>query len=151
MNVFLTDWAVGPGHFLHTLVGVLQVVGQAHVALVAVEILGATSDPADSTAVTVELLFVLVIIQLTLVTKILPEDSPTLRTGLLDRLPEAAVAALDLLDVVPLEGVVLLLVMAEPAPVQIVTARGHKLALSFVMLALVLGLIRLLGPLGYLD
>ena len=44
MNVFLADWAVGPGHFLHTLVGVLQVVGQTHVALVAVEILGATSD-----------------------------------------------------------------------------------------------------------
>ena len=35
-------------------------------------------------------------------------------------------AALDLLDVVPPEGVVLLLVMTEPAPVQIVTARGLK-------------------------
>ena len=38
MNVFLTDWTVGPGHFLHTFMGVLEVVGQAHVALVAVEI-----------------------------------------------------------------------------------------------------------------
>ena len=54
----------------------------------------------------------------------LAEDSATLRTGLLDLLPEAAVAALYLLDVVPPEGVVLLLVMAEPAPVEIVTARG---------------------------
>ena len=39
MNVFLADWTVGPGHFLHTFVGVLEVVGQAHVALVAVEVL----------------------------------------------------------------------------------------------------------------
>ena len=38
MNVFLADWTVGPGHFLHTFMGILEVVGQAHVALVAVEI-----------------------------------------------------------------------------------------------------------------
>ena len=44
MNVFLADWAVGPGHFLHTLVCVLEVVGQAHVTLVTVEILGAATN-----------------------------------------------------------------------------------------------------------
>ena len=84
------------------------------------------THPANTAAVTVELLFVLVIVQLTLVAKILkwnpqiitslwrrwrwwcylPEDRPTLRAGLLYLLPEAAVAALDLLDVVPPEGVV---------------------------------------------
>ena len=44
MDVFLADWTVGPGHFLHTFVGVLQVVRQAHVALVAVEILAPTTN-----------------------------------------------------------------------------------------------------------
>ena len=39
MNVFLADWTVGPGHFLHTFMGILEVVGQTHVALVAVEVL----------------------------------------------------------------------------------------------------------------
>ena len=56
----------------------------------------------------------------------LAEDSATLGTGLLDLLSEAAVAALDLLDVVPPEGVALLLVMTEPAPVEIVAARSLK-------------------------
>ena len=48
-------------------------------------------------------------------------------------------AALDLLDVVPPEGVVLLLVMTEPAPVQIVTARGlqcqHSVSQSQMVLS----------------
>jgi len=151
MNVFLADWTVGPGHFLHTFMGILEVVGQTHVALVAVEILAPTSNPANSAAVTVELLFVLVIIELTLVTEILAEDCATLRTGLLHLLPEAAVAALDLLDVVPPEGVVLLLVVTEPAAVEAVAARRHKLALSFVMLAPILGIIGLIGLIGLGD
>ena len=46
--------------------------------------------------------------------------------GLLDRLPQPTLAALDLGDVVPPEGVVLLLVVTEPAPVQRVAARGLK-------------------------
>jgi len=125
--------------------GIPEVVGQTHVALVAVEILVTASNPANSATVTVELLFVLVIVQLALGTKILAEDCSTPRTGLLDRLPEAALAADDLLDVVPPEGVALLLVMTEPAPVEIVAARSHKLALSLIMLALELGLLLLLG------
>ena len=56
----------------------------------------------------------------------LAKDSSTPRTGLLDRLPEAALAAHDLLYVVPPEGVALLLVMTEPAPVEIVAARSLK-------------------------
>ena len=39
-----------------------------------------------------------------------------------DLLPLVALTALDPRDVVPLEGVLLLLVVAEPAPVQAVTA-----------------------------
>ena len=44
MNVFLADWTVGPGHFLNTLMGVLEVVGQTHVTLVTVEILGPAAN-----------------------------------------------------------------------------------------------------------
>ena len=43
MDVFLTDWTVGPRHFLHTLVGVLEVVGETHVTLVAVEVVALAS------------------------------------------------------------------------------------------------------------
>ena len=41
-----------------------------------------------------------------------------------DPLPDPAVATLDQRHVIPPQGVVLLLVVAEPAPVQTVTARG---------------------------
>ena len=44
MNVFLADWTVGPGHFLHTFMCVLEVVGQTHVTLVTVEILAAATN-----------------------------------------------------------------------------------------------------------
>ena len=33
MNVFLADWTVGPGHFLNTLVGVLEVVAELAVVV----------------------------------------------------------------------------------------------------------------------
>ena len=44
VDVLLADWAVGPGHPLHTLVFTFQVVGEAHVAAVAVEVVTATSN-----------------------------------------------------------------------------------------------------------
>ena len=102
-----------------------------------------TTHPADPASIAVELLFVLVIIQLALVAEILhieliittmpwqgwsylPEHSMAPRTGLLHGLPQPTLAALNLHHVVPLEGVVLLLVVAEPAPVQRVAARSLK-------------------------
>ena len=44
VNVFLADGTVSPGHFLHAFMGILEVVGQTHVALVAVEILVTASN-----------------------------------------------------------------------------------------------------------
>ena len=44
MNVLLTDWTIGPRHLLHTLVSVLEVVGQTHVTFVAVEVVLPPSD-----------------------------------------------------------------------------------------------------------
>ena len=43
VDVFLADWTVGPRHFLHALVGVLEVVGETHVTLVAVEVVALAS------------------------------------------------------------------------------------------------------------
>ena len=45
--VLLADGAVRPGHLLHALVVALQVVGQAHVAPVAVEVVLPAPHPAQ--------------------------------------------------------------------------------------------------------
>jgi len=134
VDVLLADRAVGPGHTLHTFVFSFQVVGEAHVTTVTVEVVTTTSDPANSTSCTMKLLFVFVIVKFAVVAEILSKLEAALDALLPDLLPLVALAALDPRDVVPLEGVLLLLVMAEPAPVQAVTAGSHKFAFSSVML-----------------
>ena len=47
MYVLLADGAVRPGHLLHALVVALQVVGEAHVAPVAVEVVLPAPHPAQ--------------------------------------------------------------------------------------------------------
>ena len=44
VDVLLADRAVGPGHTLHTFVFSFQVVGEAHVTTVTVEVVTTTSD-----------------------------------------------------------------------------------------------------------
>ena len=50
VDVLLADRAVGPAHPLHALVRPLQVVGQAHVAPVAVEVVLPATNPAHKTS-----------------------------------------------------------------------------------------------------
>jgi len=134
VNVLLAHWTVGSGHFFYTLVGPLQVVGKAHVASVTMEIVASTTYPAYSASRTVKLLLVLVIVEFAVEAKVLSKLQSTFLTICLYRLSFTTLAAFNLSNIIPPQSVVLFFIVAESAPVESITARGHKLAFPSVML-----------------
>jgi len=133
--ILLADRTVAAGYLLHALVRPLQVVRQAHVAPVTVEIVATPSNPTYTAALAVELLLVFVVVQFALVAEILSKLEVAFAAVLCDALPLPALRALHHGHVLPLQRMILVLVVAEPAPVHPVAAGRHKFTFPFVVRA----------------
>jgi len=134
VDVFLTHWTVGSGDPLHTLVSSLQMIGQAHVTSVTVEIVATSTNPAYATARTVKLLLVLIIIQLAIKAKVFPKQCSTIAAILLHWLSMTTNTALNLNNIISSKCMILFFIMTKSTAVQAIsTTWSHKLTFSSVM------------------
>lgn len=112
---------------------VFQLHRQTHVAHFAVEEARPTADSANSATFAVVLRAVLVVEQVAHQTGVLAEPDTAFLALRLDPLPGVALGADQLRDRLPVEEVRLVLVVAVPAHVELVTARCHKLGPPLVV------------------
>lgn len=136
VNVFHADWTVVVGSVGDTFVW--HVFRKAEATGVTVDEFVPSSDPADSTTVTVELSFGFIIKQFTHRTEICGSEHRLTVSGLAlstNILSEVTHQALHLPHIPPLHCVSLSLVVTKPAVVSSVTARSNEFALPLVVAA----------------
>lgn len=106
---------------------------QAHVAHLAVEEATSSTDSANPAAITVILIAILIVKEITHQTGVPSESHPTLLTLCLNPLPGIALSANQLCDRFPIEEMRLILVMAVSTHVELIAARSHKFGTSLVV------------------
>jgi len=136
VNVFHANWTVVVGSVGDTFVW--SIFRKAETTGVTVDEIVPSSDPADSTTVTVELSFGFIIKQFAHRTEICGSEhcltvcGLTLSTNILSEMTHQT---LNLPHVPPLHCVTLSLVVTEPAVVSSITARSNEFALPLVVAA----------------
>lgn len=137
MDVFEADGTVFAGHAFNAVVfSTGHVNRQAHIALVAVEVIGCFAHAADATTFAVVLVPVEVIIEeLTLEAAVSPKCDPASLARSLKFLPKITVGTDHFSNGEPVQYMVLCFVMTEPTPVNFPATWAHKLTFSLVMSA----------------
>jgi len=137
VDVFEADGTVFAGHAFNAVVfSTGHVNRQAHIALVAVEVVGCFAHSADATTFAVVLVPVEVVIEeLTLKAAVSPKCDPASLARSLKFLPKITVGTDHFSNGEPVQYMVLCFVMAKPTPINLPATWAHKLTFSLVMSA----------------